>query len=59
MNTAINTYNESQSNDENTIFNKLFAIIDSELTQADSNIWHAHSVWFVDGNPIVGYSKQK
>jgi hypothetical protein len=22
-------------------------------------IWHAHPVWFLDGNPIVGYSKLK
>jgi hypothetical protein len=22
-------------------------------------IWHAHPVWFIDGNPIVGYSKEK
>ena len=59
MNTAIKTYNESQSNDDNSIFNKLSAIIDSELTEAESKIWHAHPVWFLDGNPIVGYSKQK
>jgi hypothetical protein len=29
------------------------------LTLADSKIWHAHPVWFLEGNPIVGYSKQK
>lgn len=29
------------------------------LTEAESKIWHAHPVWFLDGNPIVGYSKQK
>ena len=23
------------------------------------DIWHAHPVWFLDDNPIVGYSKQK
>jgi hypothetical protein len=23
------------------------------------NDWHAHPVWFQDGNPTVGYSKQK
>ena len=22
-------------------------------------MWHAHPVWFLDGNPIVGYSKLK
>jgi len=33
--------------------------IDSVLTHAQSKIWHSHPVWFIDGNPIVGYSKQK
>ena len=22
-------------------------------------MWHAHPVWFLDGNPVVGYSKLK
>ena len=26
---------------------------------AESKIWHGHPVWFLDGNPIAGYSKQK
>jgi hypothetical protein len=25
----------------------------------ESRVWHRHPVWFIDGNPIVGYSKQK
>ena len=29
------------------------------LSGAESKIWHAHPVWFLDGNPVVGYSKQK
>jgi hypothetical protein len=29
------------------------------LPAAEGKIWHAHPVWFLDGNPIVGYSKQK
>ena len=37
----------------------LASTIDSELTGSESKIWHAHPVWFLDGNPIVGYSKQK
>lgn len=45
--------------DDKEIFNLLATTIDSELTEAESKIWHAHPVWFVNGNPIVGYSKQK
>jgi hypothetical protein len=34
-------------------------IIETQLPEAESKIWHAHPVWFLDSNPIVGYSKQK
>ncbi|MFN5735580.1 MAG: DUF1801 domain-containing protein, partial [Flavobacteriales bacterium] len=30
-----------------------------ELVEAESKIWHSHPVWFIDKNPVVGYSKQK
>lgn len=33
--------------------------IDSSLCEAENKIWHSHPVWFLDGNPIVGYSIQK
>ncbi len=33
--------------------------IGRNLPEAESRIWHAHPVWFLDGNPTVGYSKQK
>lgn len=33
--------------------------IDTHLPGAESKVWHAHPVWFLAGNPIVGYSLQK
>lgn len=33
--------------------------IDRGLPGAEPRIWHGHPVWFLDGNPIVGYSKLK
>jgi hypothetical protein len=33
--------------------------IDHHLPEAENRIWHAHPVWFLDGNPVVGYSKLK
>ena len=59
MNTEINTYNGNQIVGDKEICDRLSAIIDNELTEAESKIWHAHPVWFLEGNPIVGYSKQK
>lgn len=59
MNNDIKTYNEKQTLDDQKICNTLAQTIDYELTEATSKIWHAHPVWFLDDNPIVGYSKQK
>lgn len=59
MNETITTYNDLQSQDDKVICDLLAQTIDNELTEAESKIWHAHPVWFLDGNPIVGYSKQK
>lgn len=59
MNSEIQAYNERQTTVDKEICNKLAGTIDSELTEAESKIWHSHPVWFLDGNPIVGYSKQK
>ncbi len=33
--------------------------IERVLPEAENKVWHAHPVWFLDGNPIVGYSKLK
>jgi hypothetical protein len=59
MNNEINEYNDKQSQDDKDICCRIAEIIDDELKEADSKIWHAHPVWFLNGNPIVGYSKQK
>ncbi len=59
MNSKIQKYNDSQTITDKEICDKLATTIDSQLTEAESKIWHAHPVWFLDGNPIVGYSKQK
>jgi hypothetical protein len=55
----IKAYNDKQSTDDKEICDRLATIIDNELTESENKIWHSHPVWFLDGNPIVGYSKQK
>ncbi len=59
MNTDIRDYNESQTETEKEICDILASEIDRNLPRAENKIWHAHPVWFLDGNPIVGYSKLK
>lgn len=59
MNKDTQAYNNIQSNEERDICNLLAQTINSNLPKAENKIWHAHPVWFLDGNPIVGYSKLK
>jgi uncharacterized protein YdhG (YjbR/CyaY superfamily) len=59
MYTDIQAYHNNQTPVDKEICELLATTIDSVLTKADNKIWHAHPVWFLDGNPIVGYSKQK
>jgi hypothetical protein len=33
--------------------------IDRYLPDAENKVWHGHPVWFLDGNPVAGYSRQK
>lgn len=55
----IESYNGAQTNEDAAICNELASHINKELPEAESKIWHAHPVWFLEGNPIVGYSKLK
>lgn len=59
MNNDILKYNKSQEKADREICHFLSNEICQILTDAESKIWHAHPVWFLDGNPIVGYSKLK
>jgi uncharacterized protein YdhG (YjbR/CyaY superfamily) len=59
MNKEITAYNNKQTLEDKEICDQLAIIIDRELFEAENKIWHAHPVWFLNGNPIVGYSKQK
>ncbi len=52
-------YNAAQSAGDKKICDALAKLIDQHLPNAENKIWHRHPVWFLDGNPIVGYSKLK
>lgn len=59
MHPDIPRYNEGQTPDHKDVCDVLAREIGRGLPEAESKIWHAHPVWFLDGNPTVGYSKQK
>lgn len=52
-------YNARQSASDRAICDLLAREIERALPEAENKVWHAHPVWFLDGNPIVGYSKLK
>jgi uncharacterized protein YdhG (YjbR/CyaY superfamily) len=52
-------YNERLESALKDVCDVLAGEIDRHLPDAENKIWHAHPVWFLDGNPIVGYSTQK
>lgn len=56
---GIQQYNSSQLPDDQKICGLLMKTIDSNLNGSTSKLWHGAPVWFLDGNPVVGYSKQK
>lgn len=56
MNDDIQEFNARQEGDDLAIYKRLAGLIDRELSDAEWKIWHAHPVWFLDDNSIVGYS---
>lgn len=56
---TIPDYHAVLSAEDRAICDALRAAIDRALPEAEAKIWHAHPVWFLNGNPITGYSKLK
>ncbi len=52
-------YNAALSPADRKLCELLAKEIDRALPDAENRVWHAHPVWFLDGNPIVGYDKLK
>lgn len=55
----IKAYHAGQAGEDRVICDLLKKEIDAALPKAESKIWHGAPVWFLDGNPIVGYHKLK
>lgn len=59
MNQDIAAYNDRLEFQECQICDFLAVAIYRRFPDMEGKIWHGHPVWFLDGNPIVGYSKLK
>lgn len=59
LNKDIKSYNNKQTAVNKKICDLLAQEICIHLPDAENKIWHAHPVWFLDGNPVAGYGKLK
>ncbi len=59
MHPDVEAYNAALEPAEREVAELLARSIDAHLPDADNKIWHRHPVWFLAGNPIVGYGKLK
>src|SRR5690554_5042510 len=55
----IRTYHDQFDDEARPICDALLALVEAELPDAERRVWHAHPVWFFDGNPVVGYDRLK
>lgn len=59
MNNDVQKYHDALGNEDNAICSILYREISKSLPDAENKVWHRHPVWFIEGNPIVGYHKLK
>ena len=59
MQPDIRAYNAALEASDQAICDLLARQIDAALPEAECKIWHRHPVWFLQGNPVAGYSKLK
>lgn len=59
MNKDVKEYHKALPDEDRAIADLLHEVISTSMPDAENKVWHRHPVWFLDGNPIVGYSKLK
>ena len=59
MDPSIHSYHHQLEENDRLICERLAEIIQKNLNNGEGKTWHGHPVWFIEGNPIAGYSKQK
>lgn len=57
MNALVEAYHDKLEPGDRAICDLLYRVINRALPEAENKVWHAHPVWFLEGNPIVGYDK--
>lgn len=57
--TDIQDYNAAQGAEAGAICDALAGLIAGGLPGAEGRVWHGGPVWFLAGNPVVGYWVRK
>ena len=57
--TDIIEYNQALAGTQQKIAEQLADLFAASLPTAEAKVWHGHPVWFLDGNPVCGYSLKK
>lgn len=55
----VRAYNDAQAPVDREVCELLLRELCAALPDAEHKVWHRHPVWFLEGNPIVGYVKLK
>lgn len=55
----IHEYNNSLEESHKATAIELQKVIERTIPKAEGKVWHGHPVWFLEGNPLVGYSVKK
>ena len=59
MHADTRTYNAALAPADRKTCELLAKEIERALPDAENKVWHAHPVWFFEGNPVVGYDRLK
>jgi hypothetical protein len=59
MNADILAYNKALDPDRKAVCELLADQILASLPSAENKLWHGSPVWFISGNPVVGYMNRK
>ena len=59
MHPEITAYNKAQDGERRAMCELLATLLHKNLPDAESKVWHGSPVWFIKGNPIVGYTNRK
>ncbi len=55
----VRAYNDAQAPVDREVCELLLRELCAALPEAEHKVWHRHPVWFLEGNPVVGYVKLK